>query len=186
MSKRWIACISFTLGIITALGTMRVEAALAQSRDGRVPNTDPLGNGRAIVDGFAVVDGAADMLGGVRDVPRFEPLNTRPIFMRMLFARNFQVLDGLDCRTCDFQDAHLIYAGGPFNLEGAHFSGNMSLQFIGAAANTISMLNLLGLLQESNAEIVQPQNNKPIERTAPVKRQSTAPIDFGAPYIGRE
>jgi hypothetical protein len=52
-------------------------------------------------------------------------------------------LDGRDFRNCDVTDNSFVYAGGPFPLlEGAVFSRN-SIQFVGAAANSLEMLRFV-------------------------------------------
>jgi hypothetical protein len=194
MSKIVIACISFAAGVIITIGALRIEVVLAQSSE-RIPDTDPEGHRRPVLDHIGIVGppgsvsagtGVGMGMAGLEDIPKFEPLTTRPIFKNSTFTDEGQVLDGLDCRSCAFKDARLVYGGGPFNLEDARFSGKVSLQLTGAAANTVAMLKFVGLLEQPNAPIVQPQNNKPIERQSPIRRKPNHSIDFGPPFVGRE
>jgi len=196
MSRFALVCLSFLAGVLTTLAVLGIGPIFAQTASPSqtppsptVPDTDPNGKPRAVWNQFTISDvqgGFVDVLGLRGSIPTFPALNTRPIVKNSYFSREPQILDGLDCRTCTFDNANLVYGGGPFNFEATQFTGQVSIQFVGAAANTIGMLKLTGLLKEPNAPIQQPETDKPVPSTTVVKRQHTAPkVSFGAPYLGK-
>lgn len=185
MSKVWISCISFLVGVLATTVLLKSDSVSAQATQA-VSDLDPAGHPRSILENVGVVAGPNYAIGGLEDIPRFRPLNASPILKSVQVLGGHQILDGLDCRSCSFQDAQLSYGGGPFNLQDAHFSGSVSLTLEGAAANTVNMLNFLNLLQKPTGPIVSPKANKPIIHRAIVKRSPTAPINFGPSFIGNK
>jgi hypothetical protein len=178
MSKTLVAAISFLAGILTAISVGKIgKLVLAQS----APRVSDMG--RSLQEGD-VHNGAVPTDRDRRGIPVVVPLTRFPVNFRETFLRGSKVLDGLDCRGCDFDGTHLIYGGGPFNLESAHFSGLISVEFTGAAANTLNMLKFIDWLQTSSSPIALPEINKTIERKAPVKRKPTDAISFGPSFIG--
>lgn len=201
MSKFVLVCLSFMAGVLTTLAVLgfgRISAQApppaqrpnpnqALSPSPLVPDTDPDGKPRGIWSQITMSNIVGIRpLQNLEDIPKFDPLNSRPILKNGYFSKEVQVLDGLDCRTCTFDNANLVYGGGPFNLENTQFTGQVSLQFVGAAANTIGMMKLTGLLKEEEAAIPQPEINKPVVETTIIKRQKAAPkVGFGTPYMGK-
>jgi hypothetical protein len=81
------------------------------------------------------------------------------------FENVTKLLDGLHCRDCVFKNVTFEYSGGPYNLVNAAFSGSIRINFKGAAADTVVLLDFLKSLNAGNKP--QPlQPDAPLFRTA--------------------
>jgi hypothetical protein len=94
-----------------------------------------------------------------------------------------QVLDGMDCTQCEFNDAALMYGGGAFRLQDIKVSGTTHLTLIGAAANTVALLNFLnGVEQGVPAPPSIPE--QPIKKASPAKIPMTK-LSITPPFISQ-
>jgi hypothetical protein len=182
MSKIGIACISFVAGICCAL--MLGNLPVIHAAQSQVPDTNARGRPRNVIDGVLGVGTGGGIAFG-NPSPQVPPLSEFPIVKHLrLTSVKVQSLDGLDCRSCAFEDAKLVYSGGAFNLQDTHFGGNVSIEYSGAAANTIAMLELMGGLAKSEAApIAQPTKQEPIKKTTTIKRSPKKELDFSAPFL---
>jgi hypothetical protein len=140
MSKVTVALGSFAAGVVVMflLGnhtSIFVQSALAQPKGMVVRGAEP----------------AVPPLGGKVSSSEFENV-TKP-------------LDGLHCSNCIFKNVTFEYSGGSYKLVNAAFSGSIRIDFKGAAANTVVLLDFLKSLNAGNKP--QPlEPNAPLFRTA--------------------
>jgi hypothetical protein len=71
-----------------------------------------------------------------------------PPMKNMGFVSGMQPIDGLDCSGCFFENTTLLYSGGAFKLTDAKVNGNVRIEFSGAAANTLALLQFLTSLSK--------------------------------------
>jgi hypothetical protein len=99
-----------------------------------------------------------------------------------------QILDGLDCDGCVFNNALLKYSGGAVRLEHASFTGTTTLELHGAAQNTIAVLNLMGYIAKGG-RIFLPSHKPPIRKAtakAIVKGNFQSPHFTSEPGLSRQ
>jgi hypothetical protein len=90
-------------------------------------------------------------------------------------------VDGTGCVGCSFTNVKFEYGGGAFRLENASVSGTVSIELVGAAANTATFLNLFGMLGcPAQPKPKQFDPNKPIIKTASLKEPEL--ITVSSPY----
>ncbi len=90
-------------------------------------------------------------------------------------------VDGTGCVGCSFTNVKFEYGGGAFRLENAHVSGAITIELVGAAANTATFLNLFGMLGcPAHPTPKQFDPNKPIIKTASLKEPEL--ITVSSPY----
>jgi hypothetical protein len=117
-------------------------------------------------------------------IPQFAPLKNNPIFLNDALISPKEVpLDGLDCRKCTFEDAPFIYAGGPFNLEDSKFKGTFTVDFVGAAANTLALVDFMQHVSNGSREIPAAPN-KAVQRRSTASKPMTQ-LTAKAPFIGK-
>lgn len=91
-------------------------------------------------------------------------------------------LDGINSRGDSFRNPTFVYGGGTFHLDSAKIEGNVGIQLIGAAANTVAFLAQFGMIGCQSAAKPAPQ----VDPNSPfIKRVSlTAPLNgnFLSPY----
>lgn len=93
-----------------------------------------------------------------------------------------QILDGLDCDGCVFNNALLKYSGGAVRLERASFTGTTTLELNGAAQNTVAVLNLLGYIAKGG-KIFAPSRKPPIRKAT---AKTAVKGDFQSPHFTSE
>ena len=172
MSKVISSLVSFVAGCLlaTALFHPKLFASSGQTQ----PNAQPQ---ISVIDGMAAgrgsnlvhVAGAEPQVLPVRVLVRHGVADGAPN----------QILDGLICDECTFKDSKFVYAGGAFSLKNVSFSGETSIEFTGAAANTLVMLRFLDAMKAGQRP--QPVNPKvPIVETAQLK--ATSPFEVKSPW----
>ena len=182
LPKFTIALLSFAAGLLISPVLGRVEATSQQPPVPSIPHS-PLQ--RATIDHLVAERNSAPILPN--GIPIIKSLTDFPLVKTGEFSHDTAMpLDGLDCETCSFEDALLVYGGGPFRLGNATFKGRVGVQLVGAAANTVALLQLIAALKQNDSKVPQPQSNKPIRKQAQVKRPPNKPIAFGAPFIGKQ
>ena len=165
MSKVAVALGSFIVGACSAFFALPGShtSILAQAPP---PTRPPASKLRLIVDEHA--------FPGVRPISM--------ILTDIPFSETTQQLDGVDCVRCTFNDVTLEYGGGSYKFTESRFSGPIRVEFKGAAANTLALLQVL----QSLAAGSQP---KPPTPKAPIKRAATpkkpVKVTLLSPYQGQ-
>ena len=165
MNKVGIAFASFLLGIACTIGALRLSSTSAASK----------------------VQAQNFFGSDLSYVPRVLPLGVsvpvvRPVPTDGLNANNTVIgspmiaLDGMYSTNNLFSSpkgSEIVYGGGAFKVDHTLFDGLTHFVFIGAAANTVSLLDSLGLLVHSPitepnpAALPTPQQiNKPKHQTS--------------------
>jgi hypothetical protein len=115
-------------------------------------------------------------------VPPILNINWEPIMEGNTLIGKEQRLDGLDCRHCVFNSAHLLYGGGGFNLEAASFLGTTTIEYTGAAANTLAMEGLMRSIGIGQAA-TPPSAGQTIKRRTETKPAPKSTFDFRPPFV---
>ena len=174
MNKLSLAMISFGLGICCTLAASRILAAgngvNAQISFG--PNSVPV----------------VPPIIAANPIPVVQPLKIS-LSERNAFSDAATLpLDGLISRNDSYNNVIFEYGGGAYRLIGAKISGRVGFRFIGAAANTITLLDTLGLLVHEGSASPNPsalpsprQMNKPRKQKVilrkPLKGDIASPFD---------
>lgn len=130
--------------------------------------------------GFAVMHSSSAAPKEIVNESAFPPVP--PIIVRVhdgRFSRLTQQLDGLDCVNCVFKDVTFEYGGGSFHLTNSSFSGPIRVNFKGAAANTLAVLEFIGALNSGS----HPQ---PLKARTPIPQIATSKqgikVSLASPY----
>jgi hypothetical protein len=147
------------------------------------------GNHISTVRRPASVFAQTDSTGSVFDGNRFTPIVPAPPRMvddGNIVERQVIDLDGMTISNGIFRDTTFVYGGGAYSLRNTTVSGNIEVDFIGAAANTVQFLKTIGLLRDSSP----PSPATPSETNTPRKEKTTIKTtikgDFVSPYDGKK
>lgn len=188
MSKFMVGAISFLAGICVS-GIFAGSASQVSPHPASqvVSDFHPDGTPRPVLQGLVLASavgpgtGSAINMRGL-EVPQLADINLGPIVKRIGISNIAQQLDGLDCRNCLLDNAVLRYGGGPFNLVGTRVSGKITIEYTGAAANTVAMIDLLkGLGVGASPKPAAP--GKPIKRETPPPPGPKNTFDFTSPFV---
>jgi hypothetical protein len=147
-----------------------------------VTDFTPNGRLRGRVNGATLVGGEQAVALPSTVIPRLINLNWMPIIEGSYLSSRSQVLDGLDCRGCVLENSHFIYSGGPFNFSNTTIRGSVSIEYRGAAANTIAMIDFVKGLGLGQSTETQPAG-QPIQRKTDIKPQPKKKFDFSPPFV---
>jgi hypothetical protein len=185
VTKLVIAAVSFIAGATLSSAFGHQAAAPQPAPPGQViSDFNPNGRLRSRIEGTFLRGGTGAQILELTDpvTPGIWNINHEPIIEGATFVGSKQTLDGLDCRGCIFQDPHLLYGGGAFNLENAKFVGTTTIEYTGAAANTLAMVGLmqsLGIGQDSPP----PPPRETIKRKTETRPTPKQTFDFSPPFV---
>jgi hypothetical protein len=180
MNKISLSVISFTLGVCCTVATFRLFVAVnnvdAQIAGPFVPIVPPISS--------------------ALPVPIVPPISGM-IFADNAFESSVEpsklMLDGLVSIGNTYKNPTgtiITYGGGAFHLENSSFVGPLTFEFIGAAANTVTLLNSLGLIVHQDrtnpnpAALPTPQRiNKPVRQKVTLNKPLRG--DIASQYDGK-
>lgn len=183
MSRTLIAAISFLAGMsVSTLFGNQSPSAPNRSPGQVISDLRPNGLPRSRISASSAIGYAVPLELSDPVTPRILNINWEPIVEGTRLSGGTMRLDGLDCRKCILDEAHLIYGGGAFNLEGTTFSGTATIEYTGAAANTLAMVQLMHSLGIGEPSIPPPSGQaiKRRTQTKPVPKQT---FDFRPPFV---
>lgn len=130
MSKFALVVGSFTLGaIFGAMSSGHIGAASASAQLPELPAPQQQG---PLQQSFT-----SDL------APRVPPLKHNRLIQVHIGNGFVTPLDGLECESCTFDNPVLEYGGGAFDLKDTTFKGQVTIQYTGAAANTIALIGYM-------------------------------------------
>lgn len=88
------------------------------------------------------IGGGGSMLGTQQWIPTVPPLRSDITQAGLKMSNGDQILDGLNCDECTFENVNFVYSGGEFHCKDCTFSGTINFDLRGAAKNTLVALEL--------------------------------------------
>jgi hypothetical protein len=93
-------------------------------------------------EGGSLTGASGSLSGTAQGVPTVPPLPVGSRHVRVSLSNAVQILDGLNCEECVFEDMTFTYSGGEYQCERCVFLGTIRFDLQGAAQNTLTVLEL--------------------------------------------